>query len=262
VKIPNPLNRKWWFPTLFVIAGVYVLIQLGFWQLDRLEQRRTYNQYVASRWDQAPYDLDANPLPAELSELEYRRVQLAGEFDYEHQIALKNQFYGGASGVNLVAPLRLPDGRAILVARGWVPLSQSAADQWPQFNAPADEPIVGMIQESQTLAGAKPPTAPQTEWFRIDIDAIQQQIPYELLPVFVTQLPAPGRAYDTLPAREIPFEITEGNHFGYAMQWFSFALIFGVGYIQYMLYTERRARRPTVAAEESAPPAAPEEAHA
>lgn len=253
MNLPNPLNRRWWFPTLFVIAGVYVLIQLGFWQLDRLEQRRDFNQFVAGRWDQEPYDVTNNQLPDELAELEYRRVQLDGDFDYAHQIALKNQFRGQEPGVNLVTPLLLPDGRAILVARGWVPLAQSTPADWPQFEAAPSETVVGMLQESQTLAGAKSPEEPQIEWFRVDIEAIQQQMPYELLPVFVTQLPEPGRRFEDLPYREIPFEITEGNHFSYAMQWFSFALIFGLGYIQFMLYTERRRALQTNDASESTP---------
>ncbi|MEZ4620846.1 MAG: SURF1 family cytochrome oxidase biogenesis protein [Caldilineaceae bacterium] len=111
------------------------------------------------------------------------------------------------------------------------------------------------------MAGAKPPTEPQIDWFRIDIDAIQQQLPYELLPVFVTQLPEPGRGYDALPAREIPFEITEGNHFSYALQWFTFALILGFGYIQYMIYSERRGQHPKPAlGEESLPSASTDSA--
>lgn len=245
MNVPNPLNRRWWFPTLFVIAGVYVLIQLGLWQLDRLEQRRDFNQFVAAQWDQEPYDLTVNQLPTALAELEYRRVQLTGDFDYANQIVLKNQVRSDAPGVNLVTPLRLDDGRAVLVARGWVPLSQSTPDAWPQFEAPADEPIIGMLQESQILPGAPAPTEPQTEWFRVDIEAIQQQMPYELLPVFVSQLPEPGRAYDALPYREVPFELSEGNHFSYAIQWFTFALILGIGYIQYMLFDERRRQRGT-----------------
>jgi len=243
VKFPNPLNRRWWFPTLFVIAGVFFLVRLGLWQLDRLDQRREFNQFVAARWDDEPYDLTNNQLPTDLSELEYRRVQLTGELDYTNQIALKNQFRSDAPGVNLVTPLLLPDGRAILVARGWVPLSSSSPADWPQFEEPTDEPIIGMIQKSQLLEGAKPPTEAQIEWFRIDIEAIQQQMPYELLPVFVTQLPEPGRSYTALPNRAIPFEISEGNHFSYALQWFIFAAILGFGYIQYLSYSERRIQQ-------------------
>lgn len=243
VNFPNPFSRRWWLPTLLVIAGVYVLIQLGYWQLDRLEQRREFNVYVASRWDQEPYNLTQNELPTDLSELEYRRVQLNGELDYDNQVVLKNQIENDAPGVNLITPLVLDDGRAVLVARGWVPLSESAPDRWSQFEEPAGTPVVGLIQESQTLAGSSTPDEPQTEWFRIDVEAIETQLPYELLPVFVWQLPEQGRSINTLPYRKVPFTITEGNHFSYALQWFMFAAILGFGYIPYIRYYENRNQR-------------------
>lgn len=243
MKYPNPFGRRWWLPTIVVIAGVIFLAWLGVWQLNRLEERRAFNQYVAARWDQEPFDLTAGNLPGDINELEYRRVALGGDFDYANQIVLKNQNLGNMPGVNLVTPMVLEDGRAILVARGWVPFAESTAEFWPQFEEPTDATIVGMLQESQTMAGAKLPEGAQTEWFRIDIGAIQPQMPYELLPVFVTQLPEPGRAYTDLPHREVPFTIEEGNHFSYAIQWFMFAAILGIGYIQFMAYQERRMER-------------------
>ena len=243
MKYPNPFGRRWWLPTIAVIAGVIFLAWLGLWQLDRLEQRRAFNQFIASRWDQAPFDLTAGNLPGDINELEYRRVALNGEFDYTNQIVLKNQNLNGMPAVNLVTPMRLGDGRAILVARGLVPYSESTPEFWPKFVEPADTQIVGMLQESQTLAGAKLPEGAQIEWFRIDLEAIQRQLPYELLPVFVTQLPEPGRKYTALPYREVPFTIEEGNHFSYAIQWFMFAAILGIGYIQFMAYQERRNQR-------------------
>ena len=62
-------NRRWWWTTLLVIAGVAVLIRLGFWQLDRLDQRRAFNAYVAERWNQAPFDVNQHAIPADLSKL-------------------------------------------------------------------------------------------------------------------------------------------------------------------------------------------------
>ena len=111
------VSRRWWWMTILVIAGVAVLIRLGFWQLDRLEQRRAFNATVASRWQQEPFDLVAEGLPDDLKKLEYRRIALDGEFDYDHQIVLKERPRDGAPGVILVTPLVLEDGRAILVAR-------------------------------------------------------------------------------------------------------------------------------------------------
>ena len=36
-------NRQWWWTTLLVLLGIALLLRLGFWQLDRLAQRRAYN---------------------------------------------------------------------------------------------------------------------------------------------------------------------------------------------------------------------------
>jgi surfeit locus 1 family protein len=234
-------NRHWWYVTILVILGVAVLMRLGFWQLERLEQRRALNQLIVERWDQTPFSLNEDALPAQVEDLGYRRIEATGVFDYEHQVVLKNQNRQTEPGVKVVTPLLLPDGRAILVARGWIPFAQSKPEQWSQFNEATDvTTVVGLLQKSQILPGAQPPTAPQTEWFRIDIEAIQRQMPYPLLPVFLTQLPEPGRGFGQLPYREVPFEITEGNHFSYALQWFMFAMILGGGYLPYIAYQEKR----------------------
>lgn len=239
-------SRRWWWMTLLVIAGVALLIRLGFWQLDRLEQKRAYNAMVAARWQQAPYDLNAEELPSDLAELEFRRIEVRGRFDYDNQIVLKERPRGDVPGVVLVTPLVLDDGRAVLVARGWIPYNQSAPENWPQFEEPAGAPVIGLLQESQLLpSGEAPPIPdePQTEWFSLNIDAVQPQMPYELLPVFVLQLPEEGRPYNQLPYREEPVRLDEGNHFSYAIQWFMFSVILGIGYLLLIRHQEARLQR-------------------
>jgi surfeit locus 1 family protein len=244
--IPKLLNRRWWWTTLLVIAGVFVLIRLGYWQLDRLDQRRAYNAHVAERWQQPPFDVTANGLPADLHELEFRRVEAHGTYDYANQILLTSQTRNQAPGAILVTPLKLDDGRAILVARGWIPAGQSTAEYWPAYEEDAQAPVIGLIQESQLLPNGNaptPPDQPQVEWFTLNIDAIQPQMPYELLPVFILKLPEADRAYNALPLREEPLVLDEGSHFGYAIQWFMFALIFGIGYLFFVHTQELRGQR-------------------
>ncbi len=244
-------NRRWWWTTLLVIAGVAVLIRLGFWQLDRLDQRRAFNAYVAERWNEAPFDVNHHDIPADLHELEYRRVEVEGHWDYTNQIVLTNQTReDGAPGVTVVTPLVMdaPSGhpRAILVARGWVPINLAAPEHWAEYAEPEGAPVVGLIQESQKLpngAVPTPPPAPQVEWYTLGIDAIQPQMPYPLLPVFILQLPEADRAYTALPYRTEPLALDEGSHFSYAIQWFMFAMILGVGYVFYIRYQELRDLR-------------------
>jgi cytochrome oxidase assembly protein ShyY1 len=68
-------------------------------------------------------------------------------------------------------------------------------------------------------------------------------MPYALLPVFILQLPEEERPYTALPFREEPLALDEGNHFSYAIQWFMFAAILGVGYLFFIQSQELRAQR-------------------
>lgn len=242
--IKRMFSGRNWLLTLIVIAAVAVCVWAGFWQMDRREQKRQLNQLLVERWDAPPFDLAQEALPADLGKLEYRRVFVSGTFDYDHQIILRNDLRDGVPGVNLITPLLLPDGRAILVARGWVPVSQAGPEHWPDYVEPAGLQVVGLLKESQTLPAASQPTAPQTEWFRVDVAAIQRQMPYELLPVFLAMLPEPGRDAYALPARTPPPALAdEYMHVGYTIQWFTFAAVFAFGYIQLLRIQERRSRR-------------------
>jgi surfeit locus 1 family protein len=244
VLIKKMFRRQWWLMTLIVVSAVVFCIWAGFWQLERRDYKRQLNARMAEQWQLAPFDLNRTPLPVDLAELEYRRVEVQGTFDYERQIILKNDTRNQTPGVNLITPLVLEDGRAILVARGWLSLDKAAPELWRDYDEPAGTRIVGLIQESQQLPGAARPTAPQSEWFRVDIDAIAVQLPYELLPAFVAMLPEPGRNFYQLPVRtEPPTPYDEFMHVGYTVQWFAFAAIFGFGYIQFLIYDERRQKR-------------------
>jgi len=112
-------QRKWLFATLLVFAGTALCIRLGIWQLDRLEQRRAFNAQFESARAQPPLDLKQT-LPEDISEMEWQAVSVTGEYDFENQIALRNQYYGDQYGYHLLTPLRFA-GTAVLVDRGWIP---------------------------------------------------------------------------------------------------------------------------------------------
>ena len=68
----------------------------------------------------------------------------------------------------------------------------------------------------------------------MDIDRIQAQIPYPLLPIFIEQSPDPGETAASLPHRSGSVALDEGPHLGYAIQWFSFAAILLITYAVFM----------------------------
>ena len=230
------MNRKFFFTTLLALVAIGVMIRLGFWQLDRLTQRRAFNAEVSRRLQAPPLTFaDLTSLGDPLG-LEYHAVALRGEYDFTQQVALSNQDWQGQPGVRLITPLVIADSnRAVLVDRGWIPYEESAPANWNKFAELGMVEVRGWILPTQTsLFPTAPVTRHQDSWFRVDIAALQAQISHPLLPVYIQQSPDPARKQ--LPYRsELNVDLSEGPHMGYAMTWFAFAAILSVGYAGYVL---------------------------
>jgi surfeit locus 1 family protein len=248
VQLPRALvGRRWWWTTLLVILGIAFLARLGFWQLDRLDQRRARNAEFVQQASATPLLLTGRLLPEEVEELRDRPAQVEGQYDYLQQIVLKEQSWQGRPGVHLVTPLRIAGSQAaVLVDRGWIPAAELAAGDLSRFNEEIEQPVAGVIQLSQTLSGGRISVVeePQQEWYRIDIEAIQRQMPYELLPVYLLLSPDDDSEQSELPYRMwADIDLSEGPHLSYAVQWFIFATLLGVGYLRYVAVHHRQDHR-------------------
>jgi surfeit locus 1 family protein len=229
-------SRRWWWVTIFILIVMLILARLGFWQLDRLQQRRAANAQIAAALDAAPIDLNNVDIPQDLEQLNNRLASGRGRFDNEQQVLLKLQNWGYRAGVNLITPFVFDEGQtAILVDRGWIPDADAGPDAIDAFNVAGEVTIDGYIALSQELTreAAATPEEPQSEIFRVDIPAIQSQIPYKLLPFYLVQ--SPQNNNEQLPYRlERQTELSEGNHLSYAMQWFIFSIGLGVAYLVFV----------------------------
>ncbi len=236
-QMPGVLfGRPWLWSTLVVIVGMLFLGRLGVWQLDRLEERRAANALLEQQFNSQQIDLNEGLPPGDPEDLVDRRAVVNGRFDYTEQLVLKEQSMNGRPGVHLVTPLII-DGQdqAILVDRGWIP-GDAVQSDLERFNEDVEQPIEGVLKSSQTLLGDRPTIVEenQTEWFRIDIAAIETLSSYDLAPVYLIQSPTEENA-SVLPIKEAPaLDLSEGSHLGYAVQWFLFALTLGVGYVRYV----------------------------
>ncbi|MDT8306303.1 MAG: SURF1 family protein [Anaerolineae bacterium] len=234
-------SRRWRWVTLLVLAGVAVLISLGNWQLDRREQRRAANALLAEQLAAEPLNLndpalDVNSLP----EMPDRAATVTGEFDLEEQFWLKLQNFGGQAGGHLIAPLHIAGrGEAVLVDRGWLPFGEADPARWQQYDEPGQVTIHGVIRRSEARDRASVPVEGSREWFRVDVEAIDQRLPYDLVPIYLYQTDDDGQ---TPPLREQPeADLSEGPHLSYALQWFSFALMLAVGYFFFVHRAETRS---------------------
>ncbi len=273
------LTRRWIVTTLLVIAAVAVMVRLGIWQLDRLQQRRVFNASVEAQMAAPTLDLNQAIPTAQLTGMEYRQVVVRGEYDPQAEIILRNQVYGNAPGYHLLTPLRIAGSQqAVLVDRGFIPLDQAQPAQREKYAQPGEVTVHGIIRVAYVprLFGAPDPTLAPGEthldaWNAINLPRIQAQTTYPLLPVYVEAAPANdpnGTAAATLNASQaaqgdalfgapapLPTgpvtypvasleqpDLTEGPHLGYAVQWFSFAAILALGY-PYFIRRQLRAAR-------------------
>jgi surfeit locus 1 family protein len=233
-------SRRLIIATLLVIAAIAVMIRLGIWQLDRLEQRRQFNAHFLEQAESDPLRLESNTNNPNLENMEYRQVIASGEYDHSEEVAIRNQYWENQPGVHLLTPLKLKEnGTAVLVDRGWIPLEMYQTGNWKRLEEPGTISVSGIIRLSQehTLGGQSDPTPLPGEsliaWNFINIPEISKQIPYPLLPVYIQQ--SPDTSTGELPFRSQPeIEISEGPHLGYAIQWFIFAMILGGGYPWYV----------------------------
>jgi len=236
-RLPSLLfNRQWWWTTLLAIAGVMVLVRLGIWQLDRLDQRRAANTELLRQLSAAPFQITGDFAPDDPSTYKDRKATATGRFDYANQILLTQQSWEGNPGSHVVTPLIL-DGsdKAILVDRGWVPAAAARSGDLSQFDGPEEQTVAGTIMLSQTLSRGRQTITdgPQQEWYRVDIGSIQKQMSYPLLSVYLQQSPTEGE--QELPYRQpVEIDLSEGPHLGYAIQWFIFATLLAVGYTYYV----------------------------
>jgi surfeit locus 1 family protein len=252
--------------TLLLAALVVLFIRLGFWQLARLAEQREVNAGIAARLDEPPID-DPAALP-DTTGLFYRSVALTGTFDHDRSIVLPGRSRGGLPGVHLLTPLRSPgQAAAVLVNRGWIPSADGATIELADFVVADSVTLTGLVLpfpgSAQSLAPARRSASDASSdavitgapafrrvWFSIDEAALRRQFPYPLLPVTVQTLPdaaadaaarggrglgrgqaAPARGASNYPAPLPPPPLDDGPHLGYALQWFSFALIGVIGWV-------------------------------
>lgn len=226
-----------------VLILAILFVNLGFWQLNRLEERRLVNAVGESRFAAEPVELGALLEGAGDDEesLEYRRATTTGVFHPEDEVLIRSQVHQGAAGFHVITPLVTEDGSATLVNRGWIPL---VLDQVPVDQAPPSAGTVtveGWVRPTQ-VRGALSPTDPAQgrliTMSRVDVERIRRQVPYDLDPVYLVRL---GGEIDELPVTAAPPSFDdEGSHLAYAIQWFSFALI---GVVGYFFLIRRSARR-------------------
>lgn len=223
------LRPKWIAFHLLVFGAIATMIWLAFWQFERLDERRAFNEVVAERIDQPPVGFD-ELLPSAIADpeaVEWRQVIVSGDY-LDDQVIWFNRSQDGLAGDNVLSVL-VDDDTTVVVNRGFVVLGTEIPP------APdGDVEVLGRLRvPSERQRGGLTDSAdgPVTEVRRVDLGLLEQQLPGDVAPVYLDLI---GSVPNVAPGDPVPTPaptIDEGPHLSYAVQWLIFATAVLIGWI-------------------------------
>ncbi len=268
----------WLFSHMFAAGVIITFVLLGLWQGDRHRERADLNAIIEARANPPAAVIEPTLDGAEPAELDFRYVVAAGTFVDDDFVRVANRTHNGIAGAHVVALFELPDGRTLLVNRGFVPLDTAPGDLDPVplgtttitgwLRASAERGWIGAVDSGE---GDVVP--------RLDVDAIAQRLDgagsgaATVVPAALQLEAAPDRpdldggsaaatggSTTPLPA-PVPLPPVDGGpHLSYMVQWFIFATLGVLFYGALLLRTaagrQRRAPDPPAELDEGSGSAA------
>ncbi|MCK1796534.1 SURF1 family protein [Streptomyces sp. XM4193] len=249
------LSRQWVILTLVALVLMPAMVELGFWQYHRHQERVAHNDRIAASLSADPVPVDElTGTDGEVTDRErYRAVTATGTYDTEHEVVVRRRTAedGQSIGYFVLTPLVREDGTALLVNRGWVTsgASQTAFPEVPA--APKGEvTLSGRLMPDETEAGSGIKDRAGLPERQVMLMNSEQQAKATGLPVLRGYLqltgtdPAPARGETAQPVPE-PDHSGIGAHMAYAVQWWLFVAAVPVGW--FVLF-RREVRDRTAAA--------------
>jgi cytochrome oxidase assembly protein ShyY1 len=239
------LNVRWIAAALGILILAGVCVQLGRWQLHRLDERKARNDVTRSNLaaQPAPIDQIVGPQAVVGDQHAWRTTVVTGRYDAAKQVVLKYRTVEDKPGFEIVTPLVLADGKAVLVDRGF--LARQSSELMPLHvpAVPAGEvTVTGRLQRSER-GGHTNGGTPDDGTARLingpDFAKVLGLNLYDGYIALTTQDPPNDPSFSGFPGPEID----DGPHFFYALQWFFFALL-AVGGLVYFSRQEARGGKP------------------
>jgi len=214
---------RWVRGLVLAVVVALACVVLGHWQWTRRAERLAANAPLHENYDAAPVDvssvLPADGAPVEAADV-WTPVQARGTYDPDATVLVRNRPRDEQTGYEVLVPLVLDDGTALLVDRGWVPAGSSTArpDAVP---APPTGPVT-VLARVRAFEESRRGDVPTGQVASIAQDAVGAAVAAPLLGGYALLASEdPSTTTGALPVR--PDE-DEGPHLAYTVQWFGFAL--------------------------------------
>jgi surfeit locus 1 family protein len=221
------------FKTIVALGLVFLCLVAADWQYTRGIDRQARNNIIEERIARSPIELSSRD--AVLDNNEWQSITTTGRFDSTQQILLRNRYWEGKYGYEVLTLFTNASGEKFWVDRGWVKAGATATTP-PEVTAVpvGDVSITGRFRLDSSLPRGSFFALPATgEGLVSELNA-QSQLDTEK---FYIDLMSGSEASLTpaAPAQLPP--LSDGPHKAYALQW----LFFG-GLIVYGRILIRRTR--------------------
>ena len=211
---------------MMVLVLLPLLVSLGFWQLERAQQKRAIQQAYLERVELEAVQISAARLDPTVQE--FRRAEVHGVYEPEYQVLLDNRVYQGKAGYHVITPFRI-DGATtrILINRGWIPWGVDR-QRLPKINTPNGNMLLrGRLRRPPeryfSLENEAASTNFQILWQNLNLSRYQKLVDFPVQPLVLELDPNETENGDFV--RQWP-TFQDGwveRHRGYAFQWFALA---------------------------------------
>ena len=225
------LTPRWLAAAALTVVAAVIMVLLGNWQLHRYQERSAINARIDAA-DSTP----AVPLASVLArptaqgkpgaspgeDAAWTKITVTGRYDPAHEIQARGRTVEGAVGYEIVTPLLLADGTAVLIDRGWVPSKDGDA-----ISAPAAPPaptgevtVVGQVHLSESRPAPLAQRDGRIDTRRIAVPKLAAALPFPVYGAYVlVSEPEPGFV-------RVPIDHEDAwQNGGYAVQWWLFAVM-------------------------------------
>ncbi|MGB3391280.1 MAG: SURF1 family protein [Pseudaminobacter sp.] len=230
---------------VFGAAALVVLVSLGTWQVQRLHWKEALLATIDHRIHSAPLTLaEIEDRFAATGDVDYWPVTVSGEFLHEGE----RHFFAtdeGRSGFYVYTPLKLADGRIVLVNRGFVPYDNKDPATRSAGQIAGEVTITGLArnplaQKPSLMVPDNDPAKNIFYWKDRDTMAATAGLPSDagLVPFFIDadDTPNPGG----LPVGGVTIVDLPNSHLQYAVTWYGLAAALA-GVLGVWLWRSRKA---------------------
>jgi cytochrome oxidase assembly protein ShyY1 len=249
------VTPRWLGLCALMLAAATVMVGLGLWQLSRYHERSAINNRMDAGAHGAAAPLgDVVPQPGGTAgkagpappvDTEWSRVTMTGRYDSSNEILVRGRTVNDTVGFEVVTPLVLADGSAVLVDRGWVPPAPGGAMAIP--DAPAAPTgqisVAGQVHLTESRPGPIDRRDGRIEVRRVSVGQIAGRLPYPVYGAYVLMDKQTPPADAKLVSIPVEHELAWQNA-GYVVQWWMFAGLTVVGLV-WLIRRESREDGPS-----------------